>query len=224
MSPQWRRRIIIAAVLAVAYIVARNLQQELGINFTLEGLEQFRQWVQGLGWLGPGVFILLIVFRLFIGLSSHLVLVLGGLTFGPLGGILWGSVGLVASSLVLFYLARLLGADWAERRFGDQYTALMDRVNRVGALAIFTITAHPVGLLTPAHLAAGLVGIGFPAFTVAVSLAAPIRTAPYVLLGAAALDLSLQQSLMIAAGLLLVFVAPLAIPGVRHWVRGENGE
>ena len=151
--------IFVLLFIVAAYLLGSKAQEYLGVSFSVEGLEAFRQWVQGLGWLGPAVFIALVVARLFIGLSSHLVLILGGLAFGVAGGILWGSIGIVASALVLFYLARLLGAEWVQARFGDQYTDMLDRVKRVGVLAVAAVTAHPAGFLTPTHLAAGLVGL-----------------------------------------------------------------
>ncbi len=223
MSPRWRRRLYVLLFLAAAFLLGSTAQEQLGVSFTVEGLQEFRRWVQSLGWWGPAVFILLMVFRLFIGLSSHLVLILGGLAFGVTGGILWGCLGLVVSALVLYYLARQLGADWAERRFGEQYTAMLERIRRVGAVAIFAITAHPIGLLTPAHLAAGTIGLGGRRFAVAVALAAPIRTIPFAFLGTAVLDLTVAQSLAIAGVLLLVFVLPLLSPRVRDWVRGGRG-
>ena len=222
LSPRWRRRLFIVLFLGVAFSLGSSAQEALGISFTVDGLEEFRRWVQGLGWWGPAVFILLVIFRLFIGLSSHLVLILGGLAFGVTGGIVWGSIGVLASALVLFYLARLLGADWVERRFGDDYMAMVARIQRVGVLAVFAITAHPVGLLTPAHLAAGLVNLRASQFAAVVALASPIRTAPYAFLGTAVLDLSRTQSLVIAGVLLLVFVLPLSIPRVREWVWGTG--
>lgn len=209
-------------LLVVAFLLGSTFQEQLGISFSVEGLEAFRRWVESLGWWGPLVFILLVIVRLFIGLSSHLILILGGLAFGVTGGIVWGSLGLVASAVVLFYLARLLGIDWVQRRFGDQYTAMLQRIQRVGAIAIFAVTAHPVGLLTPAHIAAGLVGLNAGQFALAVAVAAPIRTAPYAFLGTAVLDLSAVQSLAIAGVLLLVFVVPLLIPKVRTWLWGER--
>ncbi|MEQ9450204.1 MAG: VTT domain-containing protein [Pseudomonadales bacterium] len=224
ISPRWRRRLYVLLFVSVAFLLGSFAQQQLGVSFTVEGLQDFRQWVEHLGWWGPAVFILLVIFRLFIGLSSHLVLILGGLAFGVTGGILWGCIGLVVSALVLFYLARLLGADWVRRRFGDQYSRMLERIQRVGAVAIFTITAHPVGLLTPAHLAAGLVGLHAGQFAFAVTLAAPIRTAPYALLGTAVLDLTAAQSLVIAAATLVVFGLPLLSPKVREWMwGGEQG-
>jgi uncharacterized membrane protein YdjX (TVP38/TMEM64 family) len=220
ISSRWRRRLYVVLLLGAAFLLGSTAQDQLGISFSTEGLQDFRRWVQNLGWWGPAVFILLIVFRLFIGLSSHLVLILGGLAFGVTGGILWGWLGLLVSALVLYYLAQLLGADWVERRFGDRYTSMLERIQRVGAVAIFAITAHPIGLLTPTHLAAGLVGLSGGQFAATVALAAPIRTAPYAFLGTAVLDLSTAQSLAIAGVLVLAFVLPLFNPKVRGWIWG----
>ena len=220
MPQRWRRRLYVTGFLILAFLVGSTAQDQLGLSFSVEGLESFRQWVQSLGWWGPVVFILLVIFRLFIGLSSHVILTLGGLAFGVTGGIIWGSLGLMASAMVLFFLARQLGADWVQRRFGDQYTAMLDRIQKVGAAAIFAISAHPIGLLTPAHLAAGLVGLSTGPFALAIVLAAPIRSAPYAFLGTAVLDLTLTQSLIISVILIMVFVLPLLSPKVREWVFG----
>ncbi len=222
LSPRWRKRLYILLFVTVAYLLGSTAQEWLGISFTVEGLEGFRNWVESLGWWGPAVFVILVIFRLLIGLSSHLVLILGGLAFGMTGGIIWGSLGLLASALVLFYLARLLGADWVHRRFGDEYRLMLERIQRVGVVAVFAITAHPVGLLTPAHLAAGLVGLNVVQFALALALAAPIRAAPFVVLGTAILDLSVEQSLAIAGGMVVVFILPLFSRRVREWLRGEG--
>ena len=71
MSAHWRRRIAILLFLTAAFLLGSSAQEELGISFSLVGLEEFRRWVHSLGWLGPAVFILLVICRLFIGLSSH---------------------------------------------------------------------------------------------------------------------------------------------------------
>ena len=124
--------------------------------------------------------------------------------------------------MVLFLLAQQLGADWVQRRFGSQYASMVGLIKRLGAGAIFAITAHPVGLLTPAHLAAGFVNIQFRHFLIAIALASPIRALPYAVLGTAVLDLSVLELLLAAIALVLVFVLPLFHPGVRGWVRGGD--
>ena len=99
---------------------------------------------------------------------------------------------------------------------------MLERIKGVGVVAIFAITAHPIGLLTPAHLAAGLVGLNAGQFALAVALAAPIRTAPYAFLGTAVLDLSVVESLSIAGVMILFFLLPLFFPKVRAWLWGER--
>ena len=217
---KWRRRLFVVAALAVALMVGRWTQEQLGIAFNLESLERFRSWVEGLGWLGPLVFVVLVVSRLFIGLSSHLILIVGGLAFGAVNGIIWGSIGLILSGLVLYLLAQMLGTAWVNRRFGAAYQSVLERIQRVGAVAIFAVTAHPIGVLTPAHLAGGLVGMSATHFAVAITLAAPLRAAPYAFLGTAALDMSAKQSLTIAVAMIAVFLLPLLSPRVRNWIMG----
>ena len=109
--------------------------------------------MEGFGWLGPLVFVALVGSRLFIGLSSHLILITGGLAFGAVNGIMWGSVGLILSGFVLYLLLQMLGIVWVNWRFGAAYQSVLERIQRVGAIAIFAVTAHPTRLLTPAHLA-----------------------------------------------------------------------
>lgn len=225
MAEGWRRRIILLLILSLIFWFGSNLQQQLGLSFSMEGLEAFRAWVEDLGAWGPLVFLSLMVFRLFVGLTSHIVLIVGGLVFGVAGGILWGGLGLMLSAMVLFILARLLGADWVQRRFGDQYLAMVGRIKRVGLAAILVITAHPIGPLTPTHLAAGVINFSFWQFSVVVGVAGLVRAAPYAILGTAVLELSPAQLLAVTLGLALLVFLPLAIPSVRQWIwNTENRE
>ena len=115
------------------------------------------------------MFVALVVSRLFIGLSSHLILTTGGLAFGAFNGIMWGSIGLILSGFVLYLLSQMLGIAWVNWRFGAAYQSVLERIQRVGAIAIFAVTAHPTRLLTPAHLAGGLVVICAIYFAVAIT-------------------------------------------------------
>jgi uncharacterized membrane protein YdjX (TVP38/TMEM64 family) len=100
---------------------------------------------------------------------------------------------------------------------------MLQRIQRVGAVDIFAITAHPIGLITPAHLAAAAIGLDARRFAVAVALAAPMRAIPYAFPGTAVQDLTVAQSLAIAGVLLLLLLLPLLSRRVRGWVRGGRG-
>ena len=222
MIKKWRRSLLVLLAIAVAFALGALFQRQLGLSFSLEGLADFQQWVADLGWLGPAAFVTLVTFRHFIGLTSHVLLILGGLVFGALGGTVWGSLGLLVSSFLQLFAARLLGEDWVRPRLGERYANLGARIQRVGAGSIFVCSAHPVGPLTPVNLAAGLVRFPLWQFTVALVLGVPIRAAIFSMLGTAVLGLGLLELLAIAVALVGVFVLPLLIPSVRAWVFGVD--
>ncbi|MEM9744421.1 MAG: VTT domain-containing protein [Pseudomonadota bacterium] len=150
------------------------------------------------------------------------MLILGGLAFGVAGGIVWGTLGLLASALVLLTLGRMLGTEWVEQRFGSQALRMLERVERMGLIVVFASTAHPLGPLTPVHLAAGIACLGTPGFAAAIAAACLIRSAPYAFLGTAILDMTVAQSLAIAAALAALLVVPLLYSRVRGWVLGTS--
>ena len=212
----------LALVVVAAFHAGAEASERLGLSFSLEGLEDLRRWVDGLGWLGPTVFVALVTFRLFLLLSSHVVLILGGLVFGVGGGTLWGALGLVFSALLQFFAARLLGEDWVRKRLADRDSIWEDRIRRLGPAPVFVVGAHPAGPPTPINLAAGLVGLPLWEFTLAVALSAAIRAGTYSVLGTSILTWGPGASIAIALGLVILLVLPLSIPAVRHWVLGTG--
>ena len=79
----------------------------------------------------------------------------------------------------------------------------------------FLITAHPIGPQTPINLAGGLLGIPIFKFFLAIIFAAPIRSGFYSVLGAAALNFSFQDAVLIGLGLLMLAILPFFIPGFK---------
>jgi uncharacterized membrane protein YdjX (TVP38/TMEM64 family) len=219
---KWALPVVLALLVVVAFAVGSEVRERLGFSFSLAGLAALREWVGGLGWYGPAVFVGLVTFRTFLLLSSHVVLILGGLVFGALGGTLWGALGLVASALLQFLAARVLGEDWVRPRLGDRHAALEDRVRRLGPAPVWAITAHPAGPQTPVNLAAGLVGLPIWEFALAVTLAAPLRAGAYAVLGTGILSWGLAASIGVGLGLVVLLFVPLMIPTVRSWALGTQ--
>jgi uncharacterized membrane protein YdjX (TVP38/TMEM64 family) len=62
--------------------------------------------------------VVLVVIRLFLGLSTHVVLTLGGVAFGLTEAIIWGGVGLTLSGVVQYGLGYYLGSDWVTKATG----------------------------------------------------------------------------------------------------------
>jgi len=219
---KWALPVLLALLLLAAFAGGSELRAQLGFSFSLEGLTELRQWVEGLGWLGIAVFVGLVTFRLFLLLPSHVVLILGGLVFGAVGGAVWGALGLVLSAFLQFFAARLLGDDWVRPRLEERHAALEDRIRRLGPAPVFAVTAHPAGPMTPINLAAGLVSLPIWEFALAVVLAAPLRAGLYSVLGTSILSWGPVASVAISLGLVVLVFVPLMIPGIRSWVLGTE--
>ena len=219
---RWAVRLGLVALVAVAFAAGGNVRDSLGIPLSLEGLAELRAWIEGLGWRAPAVYVALVTFRLFLLLSSHLVLIVGGLAFGAVGGCLWGGLGLFLCAVMQYAAGRVLGEEWVRRKLGTRYEAVEDRVRRLGPAPVFAIMAHPAGPLTPMQLAAGAVGLPAWEYALATGLGAPLRAGVYAVLGTSILDGGPLASLAVGVGVLALIVLPLALPPVRRWVLGGD--
>ena len=83
-------------------MVGRLLTDYFGIELTLDSVHEFRDWIDSISWWGPLAYVVLVVIRLFLGLSTHVVLTLGGVAFGLTEAIIWGGVGLTLSGVVQY--------------------------------------------------------------------------------------------------------------------------
>ena len=226
--PSAARRLAVGAAIVLAtgllFVAGSELRARLGVEFSLEGLERLRAWILGLGWRGPLAFTLLVTFRGFLFIPSHVVLILGGVVYGPLGGTAWGALGLILSALLQFGAARVLGDDWVQPRLGANGRAVEARLRRFGPGAVFLFTAHPLGLQTPVNLGAGLVAMNAWRFALALGLAAPLRAGVYATLGTSVVQWGASTSLGLALAFGVLVLLPLASPAVRRRVLGSSGK
>jgi uncharacterized membrane protein YdjX (TVP38/TMEM64 family) len=172
--------------------------------------------VLGLGLKAPLIFVGLVTFRQFFFLPSGVVLTAGGLLFGAVLGSLLGGIGIVLSALLLFLLARGMGGEWVRQRLRGRFRSFDRRARTAGPVLVGLMTGHPMGVMTPFHLAAGISGISWLAFLLVVLVAGPIRAATYAYLGANLLDLGSPGFWIASAVLVALALLPLAHPKVRR--------
>jgi uncharacterized membrane protein YdjX (TVP38/TMEM64 family) len=208
-----RKPVLVLAGLAAALGAAAWLRAWLGVEWSAESL---RQTVARAGPWAPVGFVSLVAFRQLFALPSVLVLTSAGLLFGTALGTLVGGVGMAINACLVFATARLMGREWVQKRVRERWPRWEERSRRAGPPFIALMTGHPMGVLTPFHFAAGVSGIGWLAFLLAVVPTAPLRAACYSFLGANLLD-PLSPRLWIATLLLLaVALLPFAHPRVRR--------
>ena len=107
-------------------------------------VQQTKAAIEGFGILAPVVFVGMCVLRGLIFLPCGMFSVLGGAIFGKLGGTIFTLLGLTAGSVLTFYLARILGKDWAKRTMGHCYDRYEGYVSKDFPYSIFFMRALPI--------------------------------------------------------------------------------
>lgn len=211
---------LLIAIVAAGFVVGGLAREQLDLDVTPEAIRAF---VEGLGWWGPGIYVVLVTFRTFLLLPSFAVLIAGGLGFGVLAGTLLGAAGLLISALYQFGVSRGIGRELVRPRLRPRLLEMERRIERFGPLVVAFSTAHPIGPLTPVHLAAGLTSMPALAFIAAVAFTVPLRSLGWVLLGEGLHDMGSPLFIGATLGLLVVTLLPLLHPGVRRGLLGSAG-
>jgi uncharacterized membrane protein YdjX (TVP38/TMEM64 family) len=161
-------------------------------------------------------------FRQFLLLPSVIVLTTGGLVFGAALGTGLGGLGILLSAMLMFALARGVARGWVRGRFGQRFRRFEQQVDATGPIVLAIATAHPMGPLSPMHWAAGVSGIRWYRFVLAVGLAGFVRAYIYSSVGATLLDVGSQEFYTASLALLVAALLPLLHRGVRAKVLGRE--
>jgi len=152
----WRR---IAALLAGAVILmlVLYLSGETGVARMLRQPEPLRQWVEGMGWLGPAAIMGLMALAIVISpLPSAPIALAAGAAYGHLWGTVYVVVGAETGALIAFAIARMLGGDMLHHWFGDKLAlGLLGSQRRLMAL-VFGLRLLPFVSFDVVSYAAGL--------------------------------------------------------------------
>ncbi len=216
----WLPLLVFIGALIALLMVGRFLAYYFGIELTLDSVHDFRDWINSIGWWGPLAYVVLVVIRLFLGLSTHVVLTLGGVAFGLTEAIIWGGVGLTLSGVVQYGLGYYLGSDWVTKRLGDKNERLQRILSRSGVPALFLITVHPLGPQSPMTIVAGAVRFQFAKFVMTMMVASPIRASIYAVLGGAVLEFELWLIAQITVGCIVLMVLPFLHRKTRRLLLG----
>ena len=213
-----RKRIILGAIgLVVLAVAAQQIRQHLNIEWSAESIQAT---VTRAGVWAPLGFIALVLVRQLSAIPSVLVLTSAGLLFGATLGALVGGIGISLNALLIFSMSRFMGRDWILPRVEQRYPDFERRAQAAGPFLVFVMTAHPMGVLTPTYLAAGVTRMKFWVFLVSLVPAALFRAGCYAFLGAYLLDPGSPGFWWAMAILLMASILPLAHPGFRRRLFG----
>jgi uncharacterized membrane protein YdjX (TVP38/TMEM64 family) len=201
---------LIVVLFGVGYVLRGQLDLEVSV-------EAIRRLVEDLGWVAPAIYVGLVTFRTFLILPTWPLLIAGGLCFGVAAGALLGGLGLIVSALYQFAISRSIGQEWLRPRVTPRVQELERRLGRLGAMMVGLLTAHPAVPLTPVNVAAGLSSVAVLSFTIAVVVAAPLRSFVLALFGESLVEPG-STRFMAATGVLVVVSI---LPFVHPWTRRQ---
>lgn len=156
--------------------------------------------------MGAGLYILLFVVAALCFIPGSLLVIAGGLIFGPLYGTLLSMIAATLASSASFLLARALGRDMLGRTFGQHATfqAIEQGINRNGLDFLLFTRLIPLFPWNIQNFAYGLTAIAFWPFT----LISALTTLPGLLI------YTLMADELATRGISLLFILKLCVAGV----------
>ncbi len=213
---EWKRPLALGLALVGIFAAGTYARRELGLELDLSSL---RPVVQQAGIWGPLIFVTIVTTRMFLGVPSQLILVIGGACFGSTQGLVYGGLGLTISACATFFAARWAGREAVEARVPSGLRPLFDRAEtRLGAAFIFVGTAYPIGFITAYNAIAGVTKLSFARFGPAVAAGSLVRAGVYAYFGSSLLEGSLMPLLQATAMISAITILPLVFPRSRRWV------
>lgn len=212
---------VLGLVLALVVLMGAQLRSSLGIDFDVESVRAF---AEGLGPMGPILFVGVVAMRGLLALPSQVVLIAAGLCFGTAIGTLVGALGLMLSGLAIFLGVRYAGRSSIEKRARTRMGRILDASgHRAGAVAIALGSGYPISPLSAIHATAGLTPMTVGVFMIAAFAGGLIRASIFAYFGNAITEADRTAFVYSAIGLAIVLVVPFLFEGGRRWMSAIFG-
>lgn len=126
-------------------------------------LENIREWVHGLGFFGPVVFIALYVAAVVAALPGAVITIAAGVIFGSFAGVVLVSIASTIGASLSFIIARYLARDFISQKFSNNQTfQKLDRMSkRHGAIIVAITRLVPIFPFNIINYGFGLTSVPF---------------------------------------------------------------
>lgn len=209
------RWLLLAGVMIGLLSISLLIRSQLDIDWSLESLRAF---VSRLGIWGALAFIGILTFRFLFLIPTGLLLLAGGVIFGPVYGTLYAGLGMFFSGLLKYGFVGIVG----RRAFLSVLPSRMQvwvgklAQGRMSAWALGGLCAYP---FFPKHIfqyAAILSGMDLPRYVAAVLAGSLVQSFLFANVGEAIYS---GAGIALSAGLLLsAIIVPFAVPSWRRWM------
>ena len=194
----------------------------------------FVQWVDGLGWWGPALFIAGYVVATVAMVPGTVLTLAAGAVFGIGWGFLWVLTGATLGAIAAFLVSRYLARGLVEKKLADERFQAVDRaIGDHGFKIVALLRLSPAFPYSALNYGLGLTRVRLRDYALACLAMAP-GTLLYVYYGAVAGDLAaaaageidrgLEQWLFLGLGLVATVIVTIIITRIaRRALRDKTG-
>ena len=202
----WNRKrtcsLVILLVVVVALVIGFLVLRQSGKLDMFFSAETLKAWVDGFGPAAPILFFVVQVAQVIVSpIPGSATTVVGGMMFGFWPAFALSTVAVLVGSLLAFGLARAFGRPLVSRMVGpkitERYLGAMTSRARIALLLMFLLPFFPDDVLS---LVAGLTGIPWLFFLLAVLFTRPWGLLFSALIGSGALQVPVWGWALIAIG------------------------
>lgn len=118
---------------------------------------------------------LYVVVTFFIFFSKDIFWFMGALLFGPFLSAVLICIAELANAVILFNMSRFLGRGYVEKKLSDKYRMLDKKISSLNLFWLFIFRAAPLVPYRFMDLAAGLTGMRFSKYLIAVLFGTPLK-------------------------------------------------
>jgi uncharacterized membrane protein YdjX (TVP38/TMEM64 family) len=173
-----------------------------------------KEWVAGLGWLGPLAFLVCYALAVLAFLPMSVLAAAAGVLFGPFVGIPLAWLGTMAGALGAFGLGRGLSRQAVEELAGSRLGRVNALLHRRGTTAVLLLRLLPAGPFALLNYVVAVTGLGVRQFLVGTGIGIIPGVAVYTTLGSAA-EAPDSPAFVLAASALVVITVAGAL-GIRR--------
>ncbi len=118
-------------------------------------------WINGLGWLAPILFLILYSLASLMFLPTMILTLAGGAIFGPVIGTVLNLIGATFGAAFSFLITRHLVYDWFSRKRGARLNKLITGVEQKGWVFVALLRLFPIVPFNIVNYGLGVTGIRF---------------------------------------------------------------
>ena len=174
-------------------------------------------WINGLGWLAPVLFIIIYVLATVLLLPTMVLTLAGGAIFGPIIGTVLNLAGATLGAAFAFLITRHLIYDWFSKKRGEKVNKLIAGVDQKGWMFVAFLRLFPIIPFNLVNYGLGITGIKFRLYLITTFIFLIPAEIIYTYFGYAGMDaLSNPENIyrnggIILSGLAIVFICILKI-------------